>query len=50
MRLLLSIGLFVSIAFLAGCATLSKSQCETGDWQQIGFMDGGVGAKLFTIC
>ncbi|AVX05814.1 hypothetical protein MXMO3_03309 [Maritalea myrionectae] len=44
MRLLLSIGLFVSLAFLAGCATLSKSQCQTGDWQQIGFGDGASGA------
>lgn len=44
MRLLLSIGLFVGLAFLAGCATLSKSQCQTGDWQQIGFGDGASGA------
>ncbi len=43
MRLLLSIGLFVGLAFLAGCATLSKSQCQTGDWQQIGFNDGALG-------
>lgn len=44
MRLLLSISLFVGLAFLAGCATLSKSQCQTGDWQQIGFGDGASGA------
>lgn len=43
MRLFLSIGLFVGLTFLAGCATLSKSQCQTGDWQQIGFNDGARG-------
>lgn len=25
---------------LAGCATLSKQQCEAGDWESLGFADG----------
>ncbi|MCF4097345.1 DUF2799 domain-containing protein [Maritalea mediterranea] len=43
MRILLSVGLFFAIALLAGCASLSKAQCETGDWVQVGFMDGALG-------
>ena len=32
-------------AALAGCATLSETECRTGDWGQIGYNDGSVGNK-----
>ncbi|GLQ17299.1 DUF2799 domain-containing protein [Maritalea porphyrae] len=38
--------LFVSVlllGLLAGCATLSKAQCQTGDWQSVGELDGRAG-------
>lgn len=40
MRILIVVAaLFLAIG-LAGCATLSKQQCQTGDWQSIGLVDG----------
>lgn len=43
-------GLFVAglvlIGILAGCATLSKEQCEAGDWLTIGLSDGQHGRPL----
>ena len=37
--------LIVAAAFfgLTGCATLSKQECMTGNWQAIGFADGAAG-------
>lgn len=34
--------LFVSL-LLTGCATLSKQECLTGNWEAIGFSDGAAG-------
>jgi len=43
MRYLLgTIGL-VFILVLSGCATLSKSECQTGDWRNVGEIDGRAG-------
>lgn len=33
----------VNLTLLSGCATLSKQQCLTGNWQSIGFEDGAAG-------
>ena len=33
------------LAALSGCATLSETECRTGDWGQIGYNDGSVGNK-----
>lgn len=30
----------LSVLVLAGCATLSKEQCQTGDWLSLGLADG----------
>ena len=30
----------LAIALLAGCATLSESQCAANDWQTVGYSDG----------
>ncbi|MCB0363905.1 MAG: DUF2799 domain-containing protein [Bdellovibrionaceae bacterium] len=35
-----------AIAVLAGCSTLSKEQCEMGDWHEIGRMDGSKGYEM----
>ncbi|MGJ8528478.1 DUF2799 domain-containing protein [Maritalea sp.] len=42
-------GLFFLLV-LSGCATLSKSQCQTGDWRSIGENDGrsGYSSARFT--
>ncbi len=39
-RLLLAIAALFLTAWLSGCATLTKSQCEAGDWRGIGVSDG----------
>ena len=46
MRLVTAFALFVLVGLLAGCATLSKSQCQTGDWRAIGQADGMNGYSL----
>jgi hypothetical protein len=46
MRLIFGFCLFVLLGLLAGCATLSKAQCETGDWRAIGQADGAAGYPL----
>lgn len=33
----------IILSVLAGCATLSKSQCQTGDWRSVGEADGRAG-------
>lgn len=38
----IGIGL-AALAFLAGCATLSKEECLNGDWREIGQRDGQAG-------
>lgn len=40
MRILMAVAALVLAIGLAGCATLSKQQCEVGDWQSIGLVDG----------
>lgn len=37
-----------AIALVAGCATLDKSECETGDWRSIGMQDGTLGKESGT--
>lgn len=43
MRFLVLAFSFFLLATLAGCATLSKSQCQTGDWRSVGEADGRAG-------
>jgi hypothetical protein len=43
LRLLLASLALVLAAWLAGCATLSKSECEAGNWRDIGMADGSHG-------
>ena len=38
-----SLVLVISALVLAGCATLSKDECLTADWYQIGYEDGASG-------
>lgn len=41
--------LFLSVAaaaLLSACATLSESECRSGDWRQIGYTDGVKGQPL----
>ncbi|WP_227429470.1 DUF2799 domain-containing protein [Psychrobacter sp. I-STPA6b] len=38
-----SILILASIVILSGCATLSKEECRTGNWEAIGFSDGASG-------
>ena len=46
-RTLLAIGLLIpGILILAGCASLSKSQCLNADWYAVGLEDGAVGRPL----
>lgn len=35
-----SIYSFLLAGLIAGCATLSESECRTGDWRQLGYVDG----------
>lgn len=46
MRVLVGFTLFLMLCLLAGCATLSKAQCQTGDWRAIGQADGAAGLPL----
>lgn len=39
-RLFLAIAALILPVWLSGCATLSKIECETGDWRAIGVSDG----------
>lgn len=38
-----------AIVALSACATLSKAECQTGDWRGIGFADGNRGEPLSRI-
>ncbi|MEQ8446532.1 MAG: DUF2799 domain-containing protein [Pelagibacterium sp.] len=42
-RLLLICAALLGALVLASCATLSREQCEAGDWRAIGFNDGAEG-------
>jgi hypothetical protein len=42
-RLLLVLATLVLAVWLAGCATLSRSECEAGNWREIGAADGSYG-------
>ena len=42
-RLLLVCAALFAALLLASCATLSREQCEAGDWRAIGFNDGADG-------
>lgn len=37
--------LALSIATLSGCANMNKAECETANWQAIGYEDGLAGAR-----
>ncbi len=41
--------IILSIVVISGCASLSQSQCQSGDWYGIGLTDGSVGAPLSTL-
>ena len=46
MRLIFGFALFLTVGLLAGCATLSKPQCQTGDWYNVGQNDGRSGYTM----
>ena len=35
----------LSLAGLGGCANMNKAECETANWQAIGYEDGATGAR-----
>ncbi|WP_319588930.1 DUF2799 domain-containing protein [uncultured Desulfobulbus sp.] len=37
------VGVFLMVALLPGCASLSREQCQRGDWYGIGMADGQAG-------
>ncbi len=41
-----SIVVTVAVISLSGCATMNRSECETADWQAIGYEDGAGGRVL----
>lgn len=40
---LIGLALILTTATLSGCASLTKEQCRTGNWQAIGYTDGVAG-------
>lgn len=48
-RLVLTMGALIALSVLAGCATLSKAECEAGDWRSVGIGDGNRGLPLSQI-
>lgn len=42
-RLVLAAAGFLAVLVLASCATLSKAECEAGNWRAIGISDGASG-------
>lgn len=48
-RLILLAGALAAVSALAGCATLSREQCEAGDWRSLGIGDGSRGLPLSQI-
>lgn len=45
-RLTLAGAAVATIAVLAGCATMTKAECEAGDWRSVGMADGSNGRPL----
>ena len=43
LRLRLKIAGFITVVLLTGCASLSRQQCQSGDWQAVGFADALAG-------
>jgi len=43
------ISVLASAGFLAGCASLSKSECSQGDWRAIGYSDGDHGQPFSRV-
>lgn len=43
MRLLSLLALSITLLITSGCASLSKEECLSGNWQQIGYDDGANG-------
>ncbi|GAA6152508.1 DUF2799 domain-containing protein [Pseudoteredinibacter isoporae] len=41
--------LICSVLLLASCSGLSKEECQTADWEALGFEDGVVGKGLETV-
>ena len=41
----ISIAAAICLLALAGCSSLSKSQCLAGDWQTVGYRDGASGVS-----
>ena len=37
---------FLVLLLLGACSTLDKSQCDSGNWEHIGFVDGLKGRPL----
>jgi hypothetical protein len=42
-KLLATIGIVAGMAVLAGCSSMSASECQATDWQMVGYEDGVVG-------
>lgn len=49
LRGFLLVALLGMAALLSGCATLSKAQCEAGDWYNLGVSDGARGLPISQI-
>lgn len=43
MKTIITLGGFALLTLLSGCATLSETECASGNWQQIGYKDGKSG-------
>lgn len=41
--LLFSVAICLGLAFLSGCATMNKSECQVANWEIIGMEDGAAG-------
>ncbi|GAA0201127.1 hypothetical protein GCM10009123_05570 [Kangiella japonica] len=43
MKTIITLGSFALLTLLSGCATLSETECASGNWEQIGYKDGKSG-------
>jgi len=41
-----NLAVIFAVLLLTGCATMNRSECETADWQAIGYEDGAAGKVL----
>jgi len=48
-KFLAGFAVLILCALLASCATLSKAECEAGDWRSLGMSDGSRGLPLSQI-